>query len=122
MARLPPPPPAREITPRSLYLGRRAFLRLSAVGMAGMGLLAGPGCPAPTAAQGKGRKLPLAERHDLAGGEKQTPLEDVTHYNNFYELGTGKEEPAQRAGSLRLRPWTLAFEGEIKRPQVVDVD
>jgi len=51
-----------------------------------------------------------------------TPLRDVTSYNNFYEFGTDKGDPAANAGTLRPRPWTVAIEGEVNRPQVVDID
>jgi sulfoxide reductase catalytic subunit YedY len=51
-----------------------------------------------------------------------TPLADVTSYNNFYEFGTEKGDPAANAGTLRPRPWTVAIEGEVERPQVVDID
>lgn len=55
--------------------------------------------------------------------EKLTSREDVTHYNNFYEFGLDKEDPAKSApGLLRLRPWTVAVEGECARPGVVDID
>src|SRR5208282_5503308 len=54
--------------------------------------------------------------------EEKTPFEDVTTYNNFYELGLGKSDPAENAGSLKTRPWTVSFEGEIKKPLVVDID
>jgi sulfoxide reductase catalytic subunit YedY len=64
----------------------------------------------------------VAQRRDLAGGEKPTPWDAITTYNNFYEFGTGKEDPARNAGKLRTRPWTVAIEGEVKKPQVLDVD
>jgi sulfoxide reductase catalytic subunit YedY len=49
-------------------------------------------------------------------GEKDTPKWDVTHYNNFYELGTSKEDPARNAGSLRTEPWSVVIEGEVAKP------
>ena len=51
-----------------------------------------------------------------------TALGDVTSHNNFYESGTGKGDPAANSGTLRPRPWTVAIEGEVKPPRVVDVD
>jgi sulfoxide reductase catalytic subunit YedY len=58
----------------------------------------------------------------MAGGEKPTPWRSVTTYNNFYELGTGKEDPAERAGALRTRPWTVAVEGEVRRPGLLGIE
>jgi sulfoxide reductase catalytic subunit YedY len=46
----------------------------------------------------------------------------VTHYNNFYEFGTGKEDPAERAGTLRTRPWTVRIDGLVAKPQTIDID
>src|SRR5262249_48713599 len=54
--------------------------------------------------------------------EPRTSLDDVTTYNNFYEFGTDKADPARNAGTLRPRPWTVSIEGEVARPQVVDID
>ncbi|MFY8086438.1 MAG: protein-methionine-sulfoxide reductase catalytic subunit MsrP, partial [Rubrivivax sp.] len=54
--------------------------------------------------------------------EKLTPYGDVTTYNNFYEFGTDKSDPARAAGSLKTRPWTVAVEGEVKKPGVYDID
>jgi sulfoxide reductase catalytic subunit YedY len=106
-----------DATPEALHLGRRAFLRLGAAGALGTAL-AGPA----RAGGPSGSELPVAQRRDLAGGEKPTPWDSITTYNNFYELGTGKEDPARRAGTLRTRPWTVAIEGEVRRPQVLDID
>jgi sulfoxide reductase catalytic subunit YedY len=57
-----------------------------------------------------------------AGGEKPTPWKSVTTYNNFYEFGTTKEDPARLAGSLKTRPWTVAVEGEVKKPQLLGIE
>ena len=54
--------------------------------------------------------------------EELTPFKDVTSYNNFYEFGTGKDDPAKNAGGLKTRPWTVTVEGEVKKPQVFDLD
>ncbi|HSR15455.1 MAG TPA: protein-methionine-sulfoxide reductase catalytic subunit MsrP, partial [Gemmatimonadales bacterium] len=53
---------------------------------------------------------------------KPNPWEDVTGYNNFYEFGTGKEDPKANAGTLRTRPWTIRVEGEVKGAGTYDVD
>jgi methionine sulfoxide reductase catalytic subunit len=62
------------------------------------------------------------ERSCPARQRSPTPWESITSYNNFYEFGTDKEDPARHAGSLRTRPWTVSIEGEVKKPQAVDVD
>jgi len=104
-----------EVTPEALYLGRREFLRLGAVGALAA---AGPAL----AAQPSGPALPAGKSRDFASGEKPTPWDSVTTYNNFYEFGTAKEDPAERAGSLATHPWSIRVEGEVKKPQVLDVD
>ncbi len=107
-----------EATPEGLWLRRRDLLRLGAAGALG---LAFPG-RGRAAAGPVGAALPVASRADLAGGERPNPWEDVTGYNNFYELGTDKTDPARLAGSLRPRPWTVTVDGEVKRPLTLDVD
>jgi sulfoxide reductase catalytic subunit YedY len=54
--------------------------------------------------------------------EAQTPYEDVTTYNNFYELGLSKSDPAEQAFHLKSRPWTVRISGHVKQPQTLDVD
>jgi sulfoxide reductase catalytic subunit YedY len=54
--------------------------------------------------------------------EKQTPLADVTGYNNYYEFGTDKSDPARAAHTLKTRPWTVAVEGEVKKPGTFGID
>ncbi len=54
--------------------------------------------------------------------DKPTPYADVTGYNNFYEFGMDKADPARRAGTLKTRPWTVTVEGEVKKPGTWDID
>ncbi|MBR7784676.1 protein-methionine-sulfoxide reductase catalytic subunit MsrP, partial [Undibacterium sp. LFS511W] len=54
--------------------------------------------------------------------DKKTSQKDATTYNNFYEFGTDKSEPAMMAGGLKTRPWTVSIEGEVKKPFVLDID
>ncbi|NUP11587.1 MAG: protein-methionine-sulfoxide reductase catalytic subunit MsrP [Polyangiaceae bacterium] len=58
----------------------------------------------------------------LASNDTPTPLEDITTYNNFYEFGLGKEDPAFMAGTLRPRPWTLKITGEAHKPEEIGID
>ena len=103
-----------EVTPEETWLRRRDFLRLGAAGAIEAAVSALP-LPAGAAEDDpSGEILQVARKVDQAGGEKATPWKSVTTYNNFYEFGTDKADPAQRASTLRLRPWTLAVEGEVK--------
>jgi sulfoxide reductase catalytic subunit YedY len=117
MSRWKPDIAEREATPEGLYLRRREFLALGAAGALGLAL---PG--AGEAGEPTGAALPAAKRVDKAAGEKQTSWDAVTGYNNFYELGAEKEDPSRNAGSLRPRPWSVAIEGEVKKPQVLAID
>jgi len=121
MARYRPDEDEAAATPEGLWLRRRDFLRLGAAGALGLALpgrsRAAAGPPGPA-----GAELPVAWHSDRAGGEPLNAWEDVTGYNNFYELGTDKADPARLAGSLRPRPWTVTVDGEVKRPLTMDVD
>ncbi|GAO03036.1 protein-methionine-sulfoxide reductase catalytic subunit MsrP [Anaeromyxobacter sp. PSR-1] len=117
MARWRPDIAEREATPEALYLRRREFLALGAAGAVGLLLPRGARAGEPT-----GAALQVARKVDQAGGESPTPWDSVTGYNNFYELGTSKEDPSRNAGSLRPRPWTVTIAGEVKKPQTLDVD
>ena len=115
-----------EITPHDIYDGRRDLLRTIAAGAVGA-TLAGWAMRDARAQQTRSGKLaPLsASRSTLAGGtalDKFTPYADVTGYNNFYEFGTDKGDPAQNASTLKTRPWTVAIEGEVKKPKIFDLD
>jgi sulfoxide reductase catalytic subunit YedY len=112
--------PSSEITRHSLYLRRREFLALGAAAAAGTLLARWPG--AASAANPKGTPLPGVAPGPFRTDEKQTPFDDVTSYNNFYEFGTDKADPAKHAHTLTTRPWTLAIEGEVKKPQTIDID
>ncbi len=118
MARWRPDILESETTPEALWLRRRDFLMLGAAGALS---LAWPERTAAAAAP-SGAALPIARRAELAGGEASTPWDDVTSYNNFYEFGTDKSDPVQRAGSLRPRPWTVTIDGEVKKPLTLDID
>jgi sulfoxide reductase catalytic subunit YedY len=107
----------KDATPEALYLRRREFLALGAAGAVGALLP-----PRTLAGEPSGATLEVVARKELAGGEKPTPWDDVTSYNNFYELGVEKDDPKRNAGSLRPRPWTVRVEGEVKKPLTLDVD
>ena len=118
--------PDHEVTPRTVYEQRRDLLKLMAAGSAGAMLAgwAGRDAMAQVARPNKLAALP-GMRSTAAGAvtmEKITPYQDVTGYNNFYEFGTDKEDPAERAGSLKPRPWSVVVEGAINKPKTYDLD
>lgn len=119
-------PEDSEITPRQVYEGRREWLRRMVLGSTALALgsWAARDALAQAARPGKLAALPGA-RSTVAGGltmEKTTAYGDVTSYNNFYEFGTDKSDPARHAGTLKPRPWTVAVEGEVRKPKVFDLD
>jgi sulfoxide reductase catalytic subunit YedY len=78
---------------------------------------------ATTAAQPPARqKLPGVRKGPFGTTEEQTPYDDVTTYNNFYEFGVDKDSPSRYAGSLKTRPWSIAVEGEVAKPAVYTVE
>lgn len=106
----------RDATPEPLYHDRRAVL----AGMIGAGLM--PHL-AQAAEEGEGSGLPrLPSRLTRRLDEDQTSYDSITHYNNFYEFGTDKEDPARNAGRLRTRPWTVRVDGLVGKPQTIDID
>ncbi len=104
-----------EITDHRLYLGRRAF-------MAGAAALVLAPAGAPAAAPPAGQALTAQRNAALSVAEPPTPIESATTYNNFYEFGVNKEDPARLAGSLRPRPWSVAVDGLVAKPQRLDIE
>jgi methionine sulfoxide reductase catalytic subunit len=95
-----------EITPRHVFLGRRQFIA-GAAGLALSAALPGYANAAPLNAA----KSPLSTTD-----EPLTPLKDVISYNNFYEFGTDKGDPALHAGKLTTKPWTVKIDGLVGKP------
>jgi sulfoxide reductase catalytic subunit YedY len=98
----PPDIPSSEITPERAYLGRRAF-----VAAAGVAAVA-------AAVPAVGRAVGAAVRR--SPDDKPTSYDDITHYNNYYEFGTGKSDPARYAGQLVTTPWSIEVAGEVRKP------
>jgi len=113
--------PPSEITARGVYQHRREFMRTGVVLGAAAGLaVAGIGFPRVARA---GAKLSDVRHSALSTtGEELTPLKDATTYNNYYEFGTGKDDPSENAHKLRARPWSVAVEGEVAKPKVYNID
>ena len=108
-----------EITPRRAYEGRREFIKqLGRVAF----VAAAPALPMSAAYAQSGAKIPGLKKSPISTVEKQTPYKDVTTYNNYYEFGTDKSDPARNAHTLKTKPWTVAIEGEVKKPMTFDLD
>lgn len=112
-----------EITPKSLYINRRAFLLGTAV--TGAAAIAGVGLGevfSPSAIVHANSKIDGVQKSSFSTTEKITPQTDVTHYNNYYEFSTDKEGPADLAKNFKTRPWNITIDGLVKKKQVLDVD
>ena len=106
-----------DITPKEFYEKRRSFLQLGAASLITSSSL----LPAWAVA---GNKEPLAAKSNAAYStlEKLTSYKDVTSYNNFYEFGTDKSDPAKNAHTLKTKPWSISIEGLVKKQKVLDID
>jgi sulfoxide reductase catalytic subunit YedY len=101
-----------EVTPKDQYLNRRRFL---AAGSAIVGA-------AWAAAPANAAKLSNVTKSNFTVNEKVTSKDDITHYNNYYEFGTGKEEPAKYANTLVTSPWNIQVGGLVNKPKIYDID
>ncbi|MBL0891015.1 MAG: protein-methionine-sulfoxide reductase catalytic subunit MsrP [Gemmatimonadaceae bacterium] len=104
LIRRPDDIPSSEITPEGLYQNRRAFI--GTAGTLALGALVAPA------------NMGAAERQK----DDITPEKDATTYNNFYEFGTSKEDPAENAKDFRATPWTVNVEGLVKNPRPYDIN
>jgi methionine sulfoxide reductase catalytic subunit len=111
LIRRPDDIPSRDITPEGLYLGRREWLTAAGISLSALAPLTLAGC---TKAEAKVEELPQ--------DDKPTPYDVATSYNNYYEFGTGKEDPKKYAGALTTDPWSVEVEGEVARPGIVPLE
>ncbi|EKF74512.1 TMAO/DMSO reductase [Alcanivorax hongdengensis A-11-3] len=117
----PNSPRSHEITPESVYLKRRELMMLG--GLAGL-FSAMPAWAREVAAVDEDAARPRWLKDQVAkamdgkpdSDEALTPYQDVTHYNNFYEFGTGKTDPAANAHTLKTDPWSVTVAGEVEKP------
>ncbi len=113
-------PVSSEITPRSAYAGRREMMKLLAGGAAGAALAGWASREALAQTQRPGKLAALAGgKSSVAGAvvmEKVTDYKDASTYNNFYEFGTDKADPAKNAHTLKTSPWTVEVDGLVKKP------
>ena len=101
-----------EITPEHLYYDRREFLRtagLLGIAAASASVLASPGSAS-------------AGTQEQQSRDELTPFEDVTTYNNYYEFGTDKSEPAENSKGFKTKPWTVKVEGMVSKPASYSVE
>jgi sulfoxide reductase catalytic subunit YedY len=103
-----------EITDKECYLQRRRFLRAT-VGTSAA-LLTSATTLVPRSVYAKHKTYADARESSLSTDETPTSYEDITSYNNFYEFGTGKEDPAQNAQDFKTEPWSIEVAGECARP------
>jgi sulfoxide reductase catalytic subunit YedY len=106
-----------EITPYDFYRRRREF-------MASAGLVAAAGAAGlwPGNLRAQGAKLTGVRKSSFSTTEKANTFKDVTSYNNYYEFGTDKSDPAEYAGKLRVRPWTVKVSGEVRKPRTFGIE
>jgi methionine sulfoxide reductase catalytic subunit len=112
-----------EITPRDLYLNRRKFL--AGLGIAGAAAAGGFGIRRAASGLPKtfaDTKISGLQKSPFSTTEKITPMQDVTHYNNYYEFSTEKDGPADLAKNFKTRPWTVTIDGAVQKKQKLDVD
>lgn len=117
-------PVSSEITPQVVYQDRRRLLKQMATGVAGAGLATWASRKAMAQGAGWGAKpgklVALTTKPTAVDGavasEKVTPYKDASTYNNFYEFGTDKADPAVNAHTLKTTPWTVEIEGLVKKP------
>ena len=112
------PIPSSEITPEGVYANRRTFLKEA--GLLGAGLAA-----TSLLACANGEAAPMPQQSSLKGAELKgelTPEIDVTSYNNFYEFGTGKDDPKANAQRFRTKPWSVKVEGMVAKPATYNLE
>ena len=103
-----------EITPKSIYINRRRFMKQAFTSS----LLLGADAMMPAWA----KRWPDLESDSFSTNDKLTSLEDITSYNNFYELGTGKKDPASNASLFKPTPWSISIEGECDKQGVFNLE
>ena len=127
LIRKPSPIPASEITSKTDYINRRSFMRQAlsgavAAGAAALGAERLAEVVSPRTGVFADEKLQTVKSPLTTTGEQLTSYQDITHYNNFYEFGVQKSDPAENAGALPTRPWSVRVEGLVKKPKTFDIE
>jgi sulfoxide reductase catalytic subunit YedY len=112
----------REVTSEGLYRRRREFLRGGAALALGLAASRPDRARAAAVQESQYAQLPDVKPGAYQVDEKKTPFKDVATYNNFYEFGTAKSDPAEQAHTLKARPWTISCDGEVAKPRTFDID
>jgi sulfoxide reductase catalytic subunit YedY len=113
--------PSSEMTPKERFLSRRDLLTgAAAVGVGALALRQVPGLIHPTAVHADQKLATVPSKYTVP--DAQTPFNKATTYNNFYEFGTDKSDPAKNAHTLHTRPWTVQITGLVKKPVTLDID
>ena len=112
-------PLSSEITPRAVYQQRRHFLQAAAGGVAvgSLGWTTSASASTPSLAALPGKPNP-----EFMALDRPTSRRDATTYNNFYEFGTDKDDPARNAHRMVVQPWTVQVDGEVLKPRQFDLD
>lgn len=118
----PKPIRTSEITDQQIWLKRRQLIKAGAAVGAGLALGGVGVANALYSGPGKQKKLLSARESGYGKGLQATAYKHITTYNNFYELGYGKREPAENAETLKTRPWSVRVGGECARPGVIDIE
>ena len=111
------PIPASQITPKEVFLDRRRFLAAAAATAA-----AGLGVAGEARAEDIAIKLPAPRNTALSVGDAPTTKKIITTYNNFYEFGMGKTDPAASASAMKIRPWTIQIGGAVEKPMTLGIE
>jgi sulfoxide reductase catalytic subunit YedY len=110
-----------EITPKQAFLSRRNFVTGAAtVGVGALALKQVPGLWHPDAVHADQKLATVPSKYTVS--DAQTPFSKATTFNNYYEFGTDKSDPAKNAHTLHTRPWTVQVSGLVKKPQTIDID
>jgi methionine sulfoxide reductase catalytic subunit len=109
--------PQSDITPESVYRSRREFMKTAAAGAVGLAAGAvGADSVGTLQAQGSLPSLAATRNPKFVAADKVNAYDDITTYNNFYEFGLEKGDPAMHAGALTVKPWTVRVEGLVGKP------
>ena len=110
-----------EITPKEVFQNRRKLLKTLTIGSLAVGLSSSLQ-DAYALTENNQKKLKAKFNQKYSVNDKQTSFKDATTYNNFYEFGMDKDDPARYAKSLITRPWTVSIEGLVQKPMTIDID
>jgi len=116
--------PYSEITPKAVYMNRRKFLAGVAAATGAATLAARPVAGWLESEPVFAAETPLATlvKSPFSSSEPKTPIKDATHYNNYYEFGTDKSDPARNATKFQTSPWSVSVEGEVNKPRTFDIE